>query len=175
MTVSKTPRDYIPVNASLQKQRRWSLTLPCVFLPGWTVKQNGNVSVTECDVTAPPQSFPVVRSERRSLPQGPRVLLLAGACAAAALDRREGEAVRDQQARKQIPAQAPRARCSVRCPPSQARAIPVRLVARYIGDPSTDQRSGHSGSQQAGPHRLGGSIKRSAVSPGGKLHASLRS
>ena len=67
--------------------------------------------------------------QRRRLPQGARVLLLAGAGAAAALDRREGETIRHQQAREHIPAQTPRARCPIRCPPRQARAIPVRPMA----------------------------------------------
>jgi transposase len=78
-----------------------------------------------------------------------------GLCRAAALDRREGEAIRHQQAREQIPAQTPRAQCPIRCPPRQARAIPIRSMARHAGDPGADQRGGHSGSQQAGSHRLG--------------------
>jgi Transposase len=112
--------------------------------------------------------------QRRSLPQGPRVLLLAGACAAAALDWGEGKAIRHQQAREQIPPQAPRARRPIRCPPGQARAIPVRSMARCAGDPSADQRGGHSGSQQAGSHRLGRSIKRPRLSRSGKLRGCLR-
>ena len=103
-----------------------------------------------------------------------RVLLLARACAAPALDRREGEAIGDQQAREQIPAQAPRARCPIRCPPGQARAIPVRSMARYAGDPSADQRSGHGGSQQARSHRLGRSLKRPGLPRTGKPRGRLR-
>ncbi len=112
--------------------------------------------------------------QRRGLPQGPRVLLLAGACAAATLDRREGEAIRHQQARQQIPAQAARARRPLRCPPRQARAIPIRSVARCAGDPGADQRGGHGGSQQAGSHRLGRSSKRPGLSRTGKLCGCLR-
>src|SRR5216683_3062785 len=37
-------------------------------------------------------------------------------------------------------------------------------MARYAGDPGADQRSGHSGSQQAGSHRLVRSIKRPRLS-----------
>ncbi|HXC97118.1 MAG TPA: hypothetical protein VNU92_15570 [Edaphobacter sp.] len=55
--------------------------------------------------------------QRRSLPQGPRVLLLGGACAAAALDWRESEAIWHQQAREHIFAQAPRACRPIRCSP----------------------------------------------------------
>ena len=81
----------------------------------------------------------------------------------------QGEAIRHQQAREPIPAQAPRARRPIRCPPGQARAIPVRSMARFAGDPSADQRGGHSGSQQAGSHHLGRSIKRPRLSRSGKL------
>jgi hypothetical protein len=78
-------------------------------------------------------------------------------------------AQRRRCAREPIPAQAPRAWRPIRCPPGQARAIPVRSMARFAGDPSADQRGGHSGSQQAGSHHLGRSNKRPRLSRSGKL------
>jgi hypothetical protein len=71
-----------------------------------------------------------------------------------------------------LPAQAPRARRPIRCPPGQARAIPVRPVARYAAD-SSEQRGDHCGSQQAGSHRPGRSIKRPGLSRSGKLRDCL--
>jgi len=61
-----------------------------------------------------------------------------------------------------------------RSAPRQARAIPVRSMARHAGDPSADQRGNHSGSQQAGSHRLGRSIKRPGLSRSSKLRGCLR-
>jgi transposase len=66
-----------------------------------------------------------------------------------------------------IPAEVFRARCSSSSPPGQARAIPIRPMARCVGGSSADQRSRHGCSQQAGTYRLGCAIKRTGLSCSG--------
>jgi hypothetical protein len=69
---------------------------------------------------------------------------------------------------------APGAWRPIRRAPSQARAVPLRSMARCAGDPVADQRGGHGGSQQAGSRCLGRYIKRSGLSRTGKRRGRLR-
>jgi transposase len=55
---------------------------------------------------------------------------LAGTCAATALDRRQGQTLRPQQARQQLSEEAACAWCPIRRPPRQARTIAVRSLAQ---------------------------------------------
>jgi transposase len=95
-----------------------------------------------------------------------REFLLARTCAATALDRRQGQALRHQQARQQLFEEAACAWCPIRRPPRQARTIAVRSLAQRSRAPVPGQGSDHSRSQQVGSHRLGGTIERTGLSSG---------
>ena len=101
--------------------------------------------------------------QRGSLPQGTRVRSLDGSGAEAALDRRQGEAVWDQQARQLLPAQDPGSWSSGGCVAIQARPHRDGRMDDGAGDESTTQRVDRRDGEQAGADRMGGPRNRSGL------------
>jgi transposase len=104
-------------DTNLTPRMRNLVSLPAAQADSWHRPVSGNRD-RRCD------------RQRSGLSQGPGVFLLAGTCAAPALDRRQGQTLRHQQARQQLSEEATCARCPICCTPRKARTIAVRSMAR---------------------------------------------
>ena len=174
---------------ALREQGHDARLMPAQYVKPY-VKTNKNdyIDAEACAeaVTRPGMRFVPIKTDDRyghdrrhcqrvSFQKGSRICRLDRRGSRRTLHWRQAEAHRDQQAGKQIPAKAFRARsaCSA-ATPHQARSCPQSLGGTTGGAQATSTRGSRSG-QQDGAHGLGGFVERRSVStaPGGTSSGSL--